>query len=87
MNNLNVDLFGYFAAILTTIAFLPQLIKTIRTKSAVDVSLTTLIMFITGVCSWIIYGYKISSLPILVANVITLILNSLILIFKIYYER
>jgi len=84
---MNVDLFGYFAAILTTSAFLPQLIKTLKTRKADDVSLTTLIMFIIGVFSWIIYGYKISSLPILIANLITLILNLSILISKIYFSR
>ena len=83
----NVQLFGYFAAILTTLAFLPQLIKTIKTKKAEDVSLITLIMFLTGVLSWIIYGYKISSSPILIANVITFILNLLILIFKVTFSK
>ena len=47
---MNVDIFGYFAAILTTAAFLPQLIKTLKTKKADDVSLTTLIMFISVFC-------------------------------------
>ena len=84
---MNVDIFGYFAAILTTTAFLPQLIKTLKSKKADDVSLTTLIMFIIGVISWIIYGYKISSIPILIANLITLILNLLILISKIYFSQ
>ena len=84
---MNVDIFGYFAAILTTAAFLPQLIKTLKTKTAEDVSLPTLIMFIIGVLSWIIYGYKIASTPILIANFITLILNLLILISKIYFSK
>ena len=84
---MNIDFFGYFAAILTTAAFLPQLIKTLRTKKADDVSLTTLILFIIGVLSWIIYGYKISSKPILIANSITLILNLMILISKIYFSN
>ena len=84
---MNVDIFGYLAAILTTAAFLPQLIKTLKTKKADDVSLTTLIMFIIGVLSWIIYGYEISSKPILIANVITLLLNLLILISKIYFYK
>ena len=84
---MNVDIFGYFAAILTTVAFLPQLIKTLKTKKADDVSLTTLVMFIIGVLSWIIYGYKISSTPILIANLITLILNLMILISKIYFSK
>ena len=84
---MNIDIFGYFAAILTTVAFLPQLIKTLKTKKADDVSLTTLIMFIIGVLSWIIYGYYISSTPILIANLITLILNLLILFSKVYFSK
>ena len=84
---MNVDIFVYFAAILTTEAFLPQLIKTLKTKKADDVSLTTLIMFIMGVLYWIVYGYKISSTPILIANLITLILNLLILISKVYFSK
>ncbi len=87
MYYLNTEFFGYFAAILTTAAFLPQLIKTLKTKKADDVSLLTLIMFMCGVGSWIIYGYSISSLPILIANIITFILNFFILISKIYYAR
>ena len=87
MNALNIEFYGYIAAILTTAAFLPQLIKTLKTKKAEDVSLVTLIMFICGVGCWIIYGYKISSLPILIANIITLILNLFILISKLYYSR
>ena len=84
---MNVEVFGYVAAILTTAAFLPQLIKTLKTKKADDVSLITLIMFIVGVLCWIIYGYKISSIPILLANLITLLLNLLILISKIYFSK
>ena len=87
MFTFSIEFFGYFAAILTTLAFLPQLIKTLRTKKAEDVSLVTLIMFLTGLLSWIIYGYKISSTPILIANVITFILNLLILIFKINFSK
>ena len=84
---MNIEIFGYIAAVLTTAAFLPQLIKTLKTKKADDVSLITLIMFIIGVLCWIIYGYKISSIPILIANLITLILNFLILISKIYFSK
>ena len=84
---LNIEFYGYFAAVLTTLAFLPQLIKTLKTKKADDVSLLTLLMFLTGVLSWIIYGYKILSTPILLANSITFILNLLILIFKINFSK
>mgnify|MGYP001269155237 FL=1 len=87
MDKINVEIFGYFAAVLTTIAFIPQLVKTIKSKKADDVSLTTLIMFLTGVGSWIIYGFSINSKPILIANIITFILNLLILIFKLNYTK
>ena len=87
MNSLNIEVYGYIAAILTTAAFLPQLIKTLKTKKAEDVSLITLIMFISGVGCWIIYGYEISSSPILIANIVTFILNLFILISKVYYSK
>ena len=84
---MKIEFYGYFAAVLTTAAFLPQLIKTLKTKKADDVSLVTLVMFICGVLSWVIYGYKISSIPILAANITTLLLNLLILISKIYFSK
>ena len=87
MKVIYIEFFGYFAAVLTTLAFIPQLIKTLKTKKAEDVSLTTLIMFLTGVASWIIYGIQISSKPILIANIITFLLNFLILTFKLIYSK
>ena len=87
MKIIYIEFFGYFAAILTTLAFIPQLIKTLKTKKAEDVSLTTLIMFLTGVASWIIYGIQISSKPILIANTITFLLNFLILVLKLIYSK
>ena len=87
MHFINNEFFGYLAAILTTTAFLPQLIKTIKTQKADDVSLVTLIMFICGVFSWVIYGFLISSIPILTANVITFLLNLSILISKVSYSK
>jgi len=87
MNIIYIEFFGYFAAFLTTLAFIPQLVKTLQTKKAEDVSLTTLIMFLTGVAAWIIYGIQISSKPILIANTITFLLNFLILVFKLIYSK
>ena len=81
-----IDFFGFLAALITTIAFLPQLYKTWKTKSADDVSLIMLILFITGLTCWIIYGIQINSIPILVANIITFILNFSILILKITFR-
>ena len=88
MSDLNyIDLFGFSAALLTTIAFLPQLYKTWQTKSADDVSLVMLILFLTGLFCWIIYGLKINSIPILTANIINFIFNFSILVLKILYRK
>ena len=88
MSHLNyIDFVGFLAAFLTTIAFLPQLYKTWKTKSADDVSLVMLILFISGLICWIIYGLRINSIPILVANIITFIFNFSILILKITYKQ
>ena len=88
MNHFNyIDLFGFLAAFLTTLAFLPQLYKTWQTKSADDVSLIMLILFLTGLICWIIYGLKIHSIPILFANIVTFIFNFSILILKIRYRK
>ena len=88
IRNLNLtELYGFIAAILTTIAFLPQLYKTWTTTSAEDVSLITLILFIIGLICWIVYGIKINSTPILVANIVTFIFNFSILILKLIYSK
>ncbi len=83
---MSTDLYGFVAAFLTTIAFLPQVLRTYKTKSADDVSILMLLMFISGLCFWIIYGSKLHSLPVVIANTITLILNSSILAMKLAYS-
>jgi MtN3 and saliva related transmembrane protein len=82
----HIVLIGYLAATLTTIAFLPQLLKTWRKRSAKDVSYAMLLIFLTGVFCWLIYGILIGSLPIIFANSITLVLNLLILILKMKFD-
>ncbi|MEH2366649.1 SemiSWEET transporter [Nostoc sp.] len=77
---------GLAAATITTISFLPQMFKTWQTKSAKDVSLVTLITFISGIFLWLIYGIYLQSLPIILANAITLIFNLIILWLKIKYR-
>jgi MtN3 and saliva related transmembrane protein len=81
-----ITILGLAAATITTISFLPQMFKTWQTKSAKDVSLVTLITFISGVFLWLIYGISLQSLPIILANAITLIFNLIILWLKIKYR-
>ena len=81
-----IDFVGFLAALLTTIAFLPQVLKTWRSKSAKDVSLEMLILFCTGVFLWIVYGLYIQAIPIVLANVVVLMLNLTILFLKLKYK-
>ena len=81
-----VEILGLTAAVLTTGSFFPQAIKAIKTKNTSDLSLSMYSMFVGGVCLWLIYGFVIDSLPIILANIVTLILSSTILIMKIKYK-
>ena len=77
---------GLLAGSLTTIAFLPQAIKTWKTKSTRDVSLGMFVTFCTGVLLWIVYGLLVEDLPVLMTNIVTFILASTILWFKLKYK-
>jgi MtN3 and saliva related transmembrane protein len=73
---------GTLAGIFTTIAFIPQVTKTWKTKSAGDISLLMFLLFSSGVLLWLIYGVLLHALPIIVANGITLSLSASILVLK-----
>jgi len=81
-----ITVIGLMAGSLTTISFLPQAIKTWRSKSAKDISLTMFLSFCIGVILWIIYGLFIMDIPVLVTNIVTLILAGTILFFKLKYK-
>lgn len=77
---------GLAAGFCTTIAFLPQAIKTWKTKSAKDLSLGMYSIFCTGVVLWLTYGILISDLPIILTNVASLSLAFSILYFKLSFK-
>jgi MtN3 and saliva related transmembrane protein len=81
-----INLLGMVAGILTTISFLPQVFKIYKTKSAKDISLEMFILFSVGIFLWLIYGFCIASLPVILSNFVTLILASIILFFKYKYK-
>ncbi len=78
-----INAFGLVAALLTTSSFLPQAIKTIRTKDTSSISLFMYILFALGTLMWFVYGITSHNFPISLANGITLILAGIILYFKI----
>lgn len=80
-----VTLLGLIAGTLTTLSFLPQLLKTWRSRSAKDISSLWLASFATGIFLWLIYGLLINSLPVILSNGITLGLTGIILLFKVRF--
>jgi len=80
-----VTLLGIVAGTLTTLAFLPQLLKTWRSRSAKDISMSWLVTFTVGISLWLIYGICIQSIPVTIANAITLVLTLIILYFKLTF--
>lgn len=81
------DTVGYIAATFTTISFLPQLVKIVKTKSTKDVSLVMYLIMLTGVALWLFYGISINSWPMIVANSTTIILVGSILFIKWKYSK
>ena len=80
------EIVGLIAAVLTTSAYVPQVYKTWKTKSAGNISLTMYIAMFIGIILWLFYGIHLNSLAMIVANIVTAILTLIILIFKIRYK-
>jgi MtN3 and saliva related transmembrane protein len=74
-----IEFAGMIAAVLTTGAFFPQAIKTIRTGETAGLSLVMYLMLVTGVSMWLVYGLLIGSLPLILANAVVLVPQMLIL--------
>ena len=81
------NLLGYAAAFLTTIAFMPQALKSWRTRDLSGISLPMYALFTLGVACWFGYGMATHSLPIIVANAITFVLAFIVLCLKIVEIR
>lgn len=84
---MNTQLLGISAGILTTISFLPQVIKTWKSRSAKDLSLGMFSLFCLGVVLWLAYGILVNDIPVIVANLMTLILASTLLFFKLSFKH
>ena len=77
-----ITLIGLAAAFCTTIAFLPQVIQTWRTRSTKDLSLPMFSTFTTGIALWLVYGLSVHDIPLIAANGVTFVLSGTILYFK-----
>jgi MtN3 and saliva related transmembrane protein len=77
-----IDAIGYGAAALTTFAFVPQVVKSWRTRSTGDLSSTMLVVFTLGIALWLIYGVAVGSRPVVLANGVTLVLSAILVALK-----
>jgi MtN3 and saliva related transmembrane protein len=81
-----ITLTGYIAGTLTTISFVPQVLRTLKLRETKDFSLAMLLLFAAGMLLWTAYGIWINSFPIIAANVITFGLVLVLLGMKIRYR-
>jgi len=81
------DLLGLAAGSLTTVAFVPQIFRIVKTRSAHDISWWMFGIFCTGIALWLWYGIRLDALPLILANVVTLVLALTILLLKWRYGR
>jgi MtN3 and saliva related transmembrane protein len=82
-----LQIVGFVAATLTSLAFLPQVIKAWQTRSVEDLSMGTLLAQGAGVALWIVYGVGIQSLPVIASNIMTLALMLVLIALKRLYGR
>jgi MtN3 and saliva related transmembrane protein len=85
MRFMNIEWFGFAAAFLTSVSFIPQAVMTIRSRNTSGISRAMYSMFTIGVALWLVYGIALESWPMIVANTVTLGLASTILALKLRY--
>tara|TARA_B100000902_G_scaffold22310_1_gene26924 strand:+ start:2151 stop:2408 length:258 start_codon:yes stop_codon:yes gene_type:complete len=83
---MNLIIFGYFAAFFTAVSFLPQAIKTVRTRETAGLSLLTYLFLFLGSLSWFIYGFYLTDYPLMITNSLTTIFTGIIL-YLIFLEK
>ena len=82
-----IEIIGLIAGGCTSAALLPQLIKTIKTKKAADVSVFMFIVMLTGNVLWVYYGFVKSELPIIITNFISIAFDISVIFFKYKYKE
>jgi MtN3 and saliva related transmembrane protein len=81
----NIELLGYAAGIFVAISFMPQVIKSWKTKSTKDIAISLTILNLTGQILWTLYGIGINSISLIVMSSITLLMTFSLLVLKIKY--
>jgi MtN3 and saliva related transmembrane protein len=82
-----IELIGMIAGALTTLAYVPQVVKVWRTRSARDISLGMFLLMNVGIALWLVYGIMIGSPGLIGANLVTLGLTAAVLVAKLKFDR
>jgi MtN3 and saliva related transmembrane protein len=80
---MSTDFLGTTAAVLTTLSFIPQVVKILKTRNTSGISLIMYALFVMGVACWLAWGITIGATPVVIANAFTLVLSSAVLLLKI----
>ena len=83
----SIDLVGALAALLTTTAFIPQAIKTIRTRDTSGLSMTMYALLLSGVSLWLLYGLFLGNWPLIVSNAIVLVPQTIVMAMLVLSQR
>jgi MtN3 and saliva related transmembrane protein len=84
---MNSTLVGLLAGTLTTVAAVPQVVRTYRTRHARDISIWQPILLNVGMSLWLIYGIMLGDLPLICANAVSLVCYSALILMKIMFRK
>jgi MtN3 and saliva related transmembrane protein len=87
MQDIHIGIIGIIAGFCTTVSFVPQLIKIVKTRHVRDISLHMYVVLTTGIFLWLIYGIFLGEFPIIFANSVSFLLCSFIIYMKIRYGK
>lgn len=87
LSKVQIDGIGYAAATMTTVSFVPQLLRVVRLHSAREISPGMFLIFSAGTFAWLVYGVLVHSAPVWIANALTFVLSMSILVLKLRFDR
>ncbi len=87
IKSMNIEILGLIAGTISSITFLPQVIKIWQTKSAKDLSIPMLLLLVLGVSMWLAYGIIIKNVPVIYTNSMVLLMSFIMLFFKFKYNK
>ena len=87
MNSLQVEIIGLIAASFTTFAFVPQVFKIWKNSNASGVSISMYVIMLIGICIWLYYGFLIKSLAVIIANLVSALLQLFIITFALVNRK